>query len=157
VPITYASSTAPVRLFIPAIGVDAGVQNVGITRKGTMAVPTNYKDVGWYRYGPVPGKSGSAVMAGHLDNGFGLSAVFKRLADLKENDDVFITDVSGHQLHFRVIKTGMYDYNASTKDIFASSSNARLNLITCEGTWNTNSKMYSNRRVVFTELVGLNQ
>jgi sortase (surface protein transpeptidase) len=81
---------APARIRIPSIGVDAFVQDVGIGKSGNMAVPTNYDDVGWYRYGPAPGEKGSAVIDGHVDNGFGLPAVFSRLSELEAGDDIYI-------------------------------------------------------------------
>jgi LPXTG-site transpeptidase (sortase) family protein len=149
-----ASSTYPVKLEIPSIGVSAAIQRVGISKHGTMAVPTNYTDVGWYRYGPFPGERGSAVMAGHLDNGFGLSAVFEHLANLNVGDDVYVLDAKNTRLHFKVTKTAAFDpATDSTQEIFTKNSPPRLNIITCEGTWNAEKKMYSNRLVVFTELV----
>src|SRR3989338_8569269 len=36
----------PVRLIIPALNVNAKIQKVGITKKGNMAVPNNFVDVG---------------------------------------------------------------------------------------------------------------
>jgi LPXTG-site transpeptidase (sortase) family protein len=152
--VTTVSSDVPQRLIIPAIGINANVQRTGVSKKGTMAVPTNYTDVGWYRYGSVPGESGSAVMAGHLDNGFGLSAVFKHLADLNAGDDVYVKDASGEMLHFKVRKVELLDPTSSTQEIFASSNSSHLNLITCEGDWIPSKKMYSGRRVVFTDFVG---
>jgi sortase A len=153
--IAHTSSTLPDRLTIPAIGLNAHVQHVGITKKGTMAVPTNYTDVGWYRYGPTPGNPGSAVMAGHLDNGFGLRAVFKDLHELKDGDDVYVTDQAGNMFHFKVIGKSTFGAytTTSTETIFGSTKQSRLNLITCEGTWDSAKKMYSDRLVVFTELV----
>src|SRR5688572_8435793 len=67
----YALSEAPppTRLEIPSLGIDAAVQEVGITKKGTMGVPRGYDEAGWYKYGAAPGELGSAVLAGHLDNG----------------------------------------------------------------------------------------
>src|SRR4051812_45178718 len=57
--------SAPVRLIIPSLNVDTKVQDVGIGKSGNMAVPSNYTDAGWYRYGATPGQVGSAVMDGH--------------------------------------------------------------------------------------------
>ena len=62
----------PLRLLIPKIKVNATIQHVSITKKGAMAVPTNYTDVGWYRLCTIPGHTGSAVIDGHVDNGFGI-------------------------------------------------------------------------------------
>lgn len=149
-----ASSTKPARLIIPSIGVDANVQYVGISKHGTMAVPTNYTDVGWYRYGAVPGRAGSAVMAGHLDNGFGLAGVFKRLDELKIGDEIVVLDQSGKRMHFKVVNTGVLDSSTNdTEKVFGGdSSTSRLNIITCEGTWQPEKKSYSERRIVYSVL-----
>lgn len=147
-----ASSSLPVRLIIPSIGVDANVQHVGISKHGTMAVPTNYTDAGWYRYGAVPGQAGSAVMAGHLDNGFGLAGVFKNLSELHVGDEVIVVDQSGQRLHFKVVNTGVLDSATNnTQQIFGGDqTSARLNIITCEGSWQPDKKSYSERRIVYT-------
>src|SRR3989338_4745845 len=52
----------PLRIQIPSLGIDAKVQEVGITKTYSMGVPSNFQDVGWYKYGPVPGHVGSAVI-----------------------------------------------------------------------------------------------
>ena len=44
-----------------------------------MGVPTNFTDVGWYRYGPAPGTPGNAVIDGHLDGKSVPEAVFYNL------------------------------------------------------------------------------
>ena len=67
------------RISIPAIKVDAKIQEVGITAKGNMAAPRTFSEVGWYKYGPRPGETGSAVLAGHVDNGIAFPAVFSKL------------------------------------------------------------------------------
>lgn len=147
------SSKLPSRLVIPSIGVNAKVQYVGVSKHGTMAVPTNYTDVGWYKLGAIPGHTGTAVMDGHLDNGFGRPGVFKKLQDLNPGDDVMIVDKSGNTLHFKVTGSQLLDSSAkNTELVFSSNSqNAGLNLITCEGTWNAKKMAYSQRRIVFTK------
>jgi hypothetical protein len=57
-----------VRLAVPALGVDAPVEPVGIRDDGQMALPDDVDRLGWYRFGPVPGAEGSAVLAGHVDD-----------------------------------------------------------------------------------------
>ncbi len=153
---SFEQTSKPVRLRIPAIGVDAAVQSVGLSWRndGTMAVPSNFTDVAWYNKGPNPGMPGSAVLAGHLDGKDVPQAVFFRLGDLKRDDLVEVTDEDGKKVQFRVIETKTYDYNAETSDIFANDgSKTRLNLITCGGNWDKTKKIYDKRVVVFTEKV----
>lgn len=146
----------PARLIIPAIGVDAHIQSVGLAWQGTgnMGIPTNFTDVGWYNGGPVPGAPGSAVIDGHLDGKSVKEAVFYDLDKLQPGDLVEVVDQGGTTLHFKVTGSKVYDYNATTTEIFSTDlSKARLNLITCTGSWVKAQKQYDKRVVVFTELV----
>jgi sortase A len=147
-------SILPSRLLIPSLSIDAEVQHVGVTSKGQMAVPNNFKDVGWYRHGALPGGAGNAVFAGHLDNAVGLAGVFKNLKSINIGDDIYVTDASGDSINFRVTKKELYDYNEpATERIFGSSETANLILITCEGDWDQSIKQYVNRLVVFATLI----
>jgi LPXTG-site transpeptidase (sortase) family protein len=146
----------PLRLVIPAIGVDATIQSVGLfwSGNGEMGIPTNFTDVAWYNGGPRPGAPGSAVIDGHLDGKNVKEAVFYNLGKLKPGDLVDVIDASGTTLQFQVIRLATYDYNATTTDIFSGDdSKARLNLITCAGDWIKSQNLYNQRVVVFTELV----
>jgi sortase (surface protein transpeptidase) len=147
-------SEKPSRIQIPAIGVDANIQDVGIGKTGNMAVPTNYTDVGWYRYGTVPGQVGSAVIDGHVDNGAGLAAVFKRLGELQRGDDIYILTETGRKLHFKVEEIGHYSLaDVPLQALFNRKDAPRLNLITCEGTWIPSKKEYDERMIVYSVLV----
>lgn len=145
----------PARLRIPAIGVDAAVQQVGLTASGTMGIPTNFTDVAWYKNGPRPGEPGSAVIDGHLDGRNTPRAVFYDLGKLKAGDIVEVEDANGITRRFRVVERKYYDYKASsTQEIFfGDASKTRLNLITCTGDWIKTKRTYDERVVVFTELV----
>jgi hypothetical protein len=153
---SYNTSLNPVRLVIPAIGVDAAIQSVGLfwNGDGEMSIPTNFTDVAWYNGGPRPGMPGSAVIDGHLDGHDVKEAVFYRLGDLQPGDLVKVIDGKGNTFTFSVIRLADYNYNASTSDIFSSdTSSARLNLITCAGDWLPSQKLYNQRVVVFTKLI----
>jgi LPXTG-site transpeptidase (sortase) family protein len=120
-----------------------------------MSIPTNFTDVAWYNGGPRPGMPGSAVIDGHLDGQYVQRAVFYNLQNLKVGDAVKVVDASGTTFTFQVVASKAYAYNASTTDIFSNdTSKARLNLITCTGDWIKSQKLYNQRIVVFTELVG---
>lgn len=159
VPIQHAQVSTPaeypVRLIIPSIGVDAKVQYVGITARGAMSVPNNFTDVGWYKYGPLPGNQGSAVMAGHVDNALGLPGVFKRLQDMKVGDAVYVRTKNGSMLHFAVDDIQSYTAaDAPASRIFDSTGTlSRLNLVTCEGDWIQSERQYDHRLVIYTHLV----
>lgn len=145
----------PERLVVPAIAVDARVQTVGVDAKGRMGLPTNFTDVAWYKHGPKPGGSGSAVIAGHLDTAVDDKAVFAKLSSLKKGDDVYVIDKTGEKIHFRVTKKEVYDdTKAPLEKIFDQKGvSARLNLVTCDGTWDPKAKNYDKRLVVYSERV----
>jgi len=146
---TKKSRDIPVRLQIPALNIDANVQQVGLTFKGNMGIPSNFTDVAWYRYGAVPGDVGSAVIDGHVDNGLSLAGVFKHLVDLKAGDDVYVAMASGDRVHFKVRDSEYYDYtSAPTALIFNENDASLLRLITCNGDWVSQDKTYDKRLVV---------
>lgn len=148
-----AGGETPSRIHIPAIRVKAKVQHVGLGKSGNMAVPSNYNDVGWYRSGPAPGERGSAVIDGHVDNGFGLEAVFHDLDTLEAGDDIYIDLHDGKREHFIVEKVETYAANEVPRDlVFNRSDKARLNLITCAGKWDAKEKEYDARTVVYAVL-----
>jgi LPXTG-site transpeptidase (sortase) family protein len=144
----------PTRLIIPSLSINANVQYVGKNAEGNMRAPTNFTDAAWYKDGTIPGKLGSAVIDGHVDNGLGLAGVFKHLGDLKEGDDVYVVTKDGSKLHFVVSKTETYPYtDAPAGEIFTADDKARLNLITCAGTWLRGGQTYNERLVVYTTYV----
>lgn len=150
------SDEKPATLYIPKIGIEAHVQHLGVTSSGLMAVPSNFTDTGWYKYGPVPGQQGSSVIAGHQDNAMGLDGVFKKLERLEIGDDVYVEDENGKKLHFRVYKTELVPYNlqgAKLEQIFNGTGGKYLNLITCAGSWLPSAKTNDLRLIVYTELV----
>lgn len=149
-------ASRPVRLVIPAIGVDASVQSVGLfwDGDGAMGIPTNFTDVAWYNGGPMPGAPGNAVIDGHLDGKNVKEAVFYNLGNVKMGDLVDVIEASGTIAQFKVTRVELYPYDASTTNIFSSdTATAHLNLITCAGDWIPNQKIYNQRVVVFTDLV----
>lgn len=141
------------RVRIPTIGVDAAVQHVGVAKSGKLAVPSNYSDAGWYRYGPIPGEPGAAVMDGHVDNGFGRKAVFSRLGELQPGDAIMVDTAQGEK---EFVVEDVVRYKAEDvplETLFQTGGAARLNLITCDGTWDKARRSYDERLVVYARLV----
>ena len=156
-PIGTAGTTVamPVRLLVPAIGVNAPVESLGILPDGTLATPTRspWEDVGWYDAGPRPGQHGSAVIDGHLDRPGGYPAVFWRLRSLHAGDAVWVIYTDGTRLHFRVTRVALYPpEEAPIQDIFGNNGGTYLNLITCAGDWIPSEHQTTLRLVVYTAL-----
>jgi LPXTG-site transpeptidase (sortase) family protein len=148
------SSEKPARLLIPSLDISAAVQYVGVKANGAMANPSNFKDVGWYKYGTVPGREGSAVIAGHVDNALALDGVFKELGKIRVGDEVYVVRNDDVKLRFKVTRIEEYPYKeAPAQEIFATGGGKYLNLITCSGTWVKEEKSYDKRLVVYTALV----
>nr|BBH92471.1 class F sortase [Thermogemmatispora argillosa] len=146
----------PVHLRIPAIGVDAAIEPVGVTASGELAVPARqpWDDVGWYQLGPRPGERGSAVIDGHLDRPGGAPAVFWRLRELQPGASVQVLDAQGRWRSFRVRSLAFYPpAGAPLQQIFADTSGRYLNLITCAGDWIASEHQTRLRLVVYTTLI----
>ncbi len=135
------------RLVIPAIGVNAPLESVGLDGVGNMATPYHLRNVGWYEYGTPIGDVGSAVIAGHVDNAFGAPAVFYHLKELKEGDAIYVAKANGEKIRFLVTDVASYSVEtAPVEAIFNDKSGQRLiRLITCE---KTGSLRYDDRIVV---------
>ncbi len=146
-----------VRLLIPAIGVNAPIESVGVQPDGTMETPAQrpWNDVGWYNSGPRPGERGSAVIAGHLDRPGGNPAVFWRLRDLRVGDSVLVVDASGKALRFHVTRFIFFQpQDAPVQDIFGNTAGSFLNLTTCAGDWIPTQHQTALRLVVYTSFAG---
>ncbi|MDO8512556.1 MAG: class F sortase, partial [bacterium] len=126
--VTKASSVSPARLTIPAIGVNAAVQQVGVNSKGEMETPSNTVDVGWFKIGSRPGEKGSAVISGHFDGENGETGVFTNLHKLKKGDKLYIEDGSGTSIAFIVRESRTYAPGYA-EEVFSSNDSAHLNLI----------------------------
>jgi LPXTG-site transpeptidase (sortase) family protein len=144
----------PKQITIPKINVNANFQYVGTTEDGQMDVPSNGTDVAWYEYGARPGEEGNSVIAGHLDTYTSRTAVFTNLKKLVNGDDIYVTDENGKKYHFQVTKNIFYsNATAPVKEIFGPASKSHLILITCGGAWDRKAGTYSQREVVYADLI----
>lgn len=145
----------PVSLSIPKLQVNAQVESVAMDEKGNMDVPKKVMDVAWYNLGAKPGEAGNAVIAGHLDTVTGAPAVFYKLAALEPGDTITVTDAMSKSYTYTVIRKQNYPYDSfPLQEVFGVNARKRLNLITCEGTFDQHAKNYSHRTVVYAELSG---
>jgi sortase (surface protein transpeptidase) len=148
------SVSIPTNMSINKIHVDTPIQPVGLTAQGNMDIDDNPKQAAWYMNGPKPGERGSAVIAGHYGWKAGVPSVFNDLNKLVAGDEIKITSANGNTMRFVVVRLAMYAPDQDATDVFRSDDAIpHLNLVTCQGTWNNSARTYTERLVVFTNLV----
>jgi LPXTG-site transpeptidase (sortase) family protein len=144
---TSASTAALGRLSIPAIGVNAGIIAVGVTRTGHLAIGGSVRDVYRWRSGVLPGQQGSAVLAGHTwSKGPG---VFDDLGRLRPGNLVVIGTNRFEVTRVRKV-TGMS--RQAVAGLFSDRGKPRLVLITC-GDRNDLTGVYRTRIIVNAKLL----
>jgi len=152
---TFDALAPPVRLLIPAIGVNSVIEDVGILENGDLGTATRdpWDDVGWYDLGAYPGSRGSAVIDGHLDRPGGYPAIFWNLRNLHIGDKVMVLNTHGKTISFRVTRIEFYPPEAApVQEIFGNQAGNYLNLITCAGDWIPSQHQTKLRQVVYTTL-----
>lgn len=135
-------------LIINKIGVSAPLETVNFDSLGNMATPSGPKVVAWYSQGAKIGSAGNAVISGHRDTEKG-KAVFYRLSELAVGDTILVTDSKGKGYKYVVDSKNNYPKDSfPSKEIFSNGTSARLNLVTCSGTYDRVAKAYTHRLVV---------
>lgn len=141
----------PARIYIPVIDLHANIDAVTVLDNGQMGVPKSSGKVGYLLNGILPGAIGNAVMDGHYDSSKG-PAVFYHLKRLKQGDVVIVKNERGNTMEFVVQAVKAYKTSeAPINEIFGSSIEPRLNLITCAGKYSRSKKEHLERLVVYTK------
>ncbi|MGW2663828.1 class F sortase [Nocardia tengchongensis] len=158
-PTTLAVKTAasitrstPVSFSIPSINVAGSLISVGLNADGSVQVPADYQQAGWYQQGPAPGEQGSSVILGHVDSYQG-PGVFFTLKKVKKDDMIDVTRADGKVAHFKVTDVRMYlKSEFPDQTVFGPRGGATLQVVTCGGDFDKNAKSYLSNVVVFSSL-----
>ncbi|MET7593953.1 MULTISPECIES: class F sortase [unclassified Streptomyces] len=145
----------PDRIRIPAIDVDAPLMGLGLTPQGSLDVPPAARKnlAGWYEAGTTPGDTGTAVVAGHVDNAQG-PAVFYGLGSLKKGSSVEVARRDGSVALFTVDAVEVYDARAFPDEkVYGAARRPELRVITCGGGY-SKATGYQGNVVVFAHLTG---
>ncbi|MCZ2831024.1 class F sortase [Modestobacter sp. VKM Ac-2986] len=153
VPLAAPVVVPPVRLSLPARGIEAPVDPVGVEPEGEMTLPADVDRVGWYSYGPVPGAAeGAAVLAGHVDDvEQGLGALAP-LREAQPGDEVVVEAADGTTTRWTVTGRETLDKpGVPLGELFARTGAPRLVLITCGGPFDADLRTYRDNVVVVAE------
>ena len=146
------SDATPTRVTIPAIGVDASLEDLHRGSAGELDPPKGWDNAGWFSDGIVPGEVGPAVIAGHVDSPTS-AAVFFRLDELVSGDEIHVAMSDGSTRTFTVQDTERASKSAfPTSDVYGTTPTPQLRLITCDGTFDTATGHYTDNLIVFASL-----
>ncbi|MEV8285886.1 class F sortase [Streptomyces niveus] len=149
--------SVPLKLLIPAIGVDTPVMRLGLAADGTMEVPPIEADdrAGWYEHSPTPGRLGPSVIVGHVTVGSYGDGVFRDLTRLRRGDRITARLENGTEAVFAVgeiRKIAKVDFPAD--DVYGDVDRPELRLITCGGRLTGDG--YADNLIVFATMIAAN-
>jgi sortase (surface protein transpeptidase) len=143
----------PIRISIPAIGVNARVIRLGLNPDRTIQVPKSVADAGWFQPGPEPGERGAAVIVGHLDARSG-PGVFYRLRWLPVGGMITIELQDGTAVQYVVRSMNRVPKSRfPTKLVYARTKEPTLRLITCAGRLNWSTGHHRDNYIVFATIL----
>lgn len=152
-PVRPLPVSPPVRIRIPAIGVDAPVRPLGLDGAGRVAVPSLGTPgvAGWYRGSTTPGAAGNAVIDGHVDTDRG-PAVFYGLGALHRGAAIEVDRRDGWAAVFTVTAVEVYPkHGFPDRRVYGPTWDAELRVITCGGPY-SRSRGYLDNVVVYARL-----
>ncbi len=147
------AAAAPLRITIPAIGVEAPVGTVGLDPDGAIGVPRAVATTAWYRYSPSPGALGPSVIVGHVDSAADGPGVFYALGRLRPGEPIRVDRADGSTARFTINKVLEVPKGAfPTALVYGNTSRPELRLITCGGHFDPTSGHYPDNVVAFAVL-----
>jgi sortase (surface protein transpeptidase) len=146
----------PVRIVIPAIGVNAPVMQLGLNADRTIQVPplAARNLAGWYKYGASPGQKGAAVIVGHIDSAAAGGEVFFRLRYMTKGERVYVMLADKRTEVFAVDGLQQVPKAAfPSASVYGPLKYAGLRLVTCGGAFNPATGSYESDVIVFAHLL----
>jgi hypothetical protein len=140
----------PGRLTIASTEISMPIVATGVASDGQMELPEDPREIGWYRFGALPGDPrGSAVLGGHVDSvRFGIGPLAK-LASVEEGARITVTAADGERLAYTVTSVERITKAALPVDrLFDPDVDHRLVVITCGGRYLPDAGGYEDNIVV---------
>ncbi|MFD8894793.1 class F sortase [Streptomyces sp. NPDC059566] len=148
-------ASAPVRVRIPAAGVDASpVLELGLAADGTVEVPSvaDGDKIGWYTKGVTPGETGPAVLIGHFDTARG-PAVLADVSRVRTGEEITVSRADGTTAVFRVRELEQVGKKQfPTAKVYGNTARPELRVITCGGELTDGHR--PDNIILYADLVG---
>ncbi|MFJ4963778.1 Sortase family protein [Streptomyces sp. ADI96-02] len=139
----------PVRIRIPALGLDQPLISLRVQQDGRLGVPDEPERIGWWSDGPRPGGPGATIVVGHVDSATGPGA-FHGLSTLDPGDKVTLVRDDGSTIAFTIRALRQYEKDAfPDSQVYATGGPSALHLITCSGAYDRSRGEYRDNLVVY--------
>ncbi len=144
------TGNAPRRVQLESLGIDAPVSPVGIDlQHSVLGVPPSIAHTAWWKDGAAPGaKSGSILIAGHVDSARRGAGAFFKLHSAKVGDRVKVTTANGRTRTYRVVSVKNYVKSKLPTSVWSLKGSPRLVLVTCGGPFLQAERHYRDNVVV---------
>lgn len=140
----------PTTLSIPSLRISSGLEKLSLASDGTLNSPQDPQQAGWFDGGPLPGRTGPAVVIGHADSLDG-PAVFADLSLLHRGDVITVELSDGGTVRFEVSSVERHAKDQfPTEAVYGPQPDPQLRLITCGGTYTDDG--YEDNVIVYARL-----
>ena len=143
----------PAWMYIPAINVDAEVQDTGTDYVvNSMAIVPSGSIISWWRESPIPGNEGNAIFGGHNKWGGALGQLYY-LDEMEIGDEMEILYTDGTSLIYRLESVFVYALATAPANLIMDiEGDARVTIITCKEPYNPSIGTSDNRIIaIFKE------
>jgi LPXTG-site transpeptidase (sortase) family protein len=130
-----AAGKTPVKVNFSKLNISAPIVTAKIDLKaGALAVPVDIKKTAWWSDGAAPGaKTGSILIAGHVDSAKLGAGAFYRLKEARTGDRIQVVTRDGSTVTYKVTSVKKVVKASLPTDIFSLQGGNRLVLVTCGG------------------------
>lgn len=145
----------PKKIILPSIDTEGYIQKVGIDQNQQIAVPSNIHIAGWFTNTVRPGQNGLSIIDGHVDGRSSDAGIFKKLKDLQADQEFTIQMGNDQSLKYKVLSVKSIKTEEAGSQLFSQNPDvmSQLNLITCGGKFDRDSRQYEERVIVSSQLI----
>ena len=145
-------------LLLPTARIRADIVSLGRTPSGALGAPDNPFVVGWFDLSAEPGEVGNTILGGHrdyedIDGNIGVGVCWE-LDRVRVGDQMVIRDAERNLAWvYEVTESAVVDPDDPASLRYLTHSDVPIiTLITCTGSFNPTTHLYSHRLVVVATL-----